>query len=45
MARPYRCSIKARSAKHERVFRREWADAERDGIQFEEINFARLVGT
>jgi hypothetical protein len=45
VARPYRCSIKARSAKHELVFRREWADAERDGIQFEEINFARLVGT
>jgi hypothetical protein len=45
VAKPYQCSIKVRSAKHEKVLRREWADAERDGIQFEEINFAKLVGT
>ena len=45
VARPYKCSIKVRSGRHEEVLRREWADAERDGIQFEEINFAKLVGT
>jgi hypothetical protein len=45
VAIPFKCSITVRSPKHERIFRREWADAQRDGIQFEEINFARLVGT
>jgi len=45
VARPYKCSIKVRSAKHEKIFRDEWDEAQRNGIQFEDINFAKLVGT
>jgi len=45
VARPYKCSITPRSPKHEQIFRREWEEAQRDGIQFDEINFAKLVGT
>lgn len=43
VAKPFKCSIKVRSKKREMVLRKEWADAQRDGIQFEEINFAKLV--
>lgn len=45
VAKPFQCSIKVRSPKHEAIFRKEWADAQKNGIQFEEINFAKLVGT
>jgi hypothetical protein len=45
VAKPFKCSIKVRSGKREGILRKEWADAQRDGIQFEEINFAKLVGT
>jgi Cytochrome P450 len=45
VARPFKCSIKVRSKKREEILRKEWADAQRDGIQFEDINFAKLVGT
>jgi hypothetical protein len=45
VAKPFQCSIKVRSPKHEAIFRKEWDDAQKDGIQFEEINFAKLVGT
>ena len=45
VAKPFKCSIKVRSAKREAILRGEWADAEKNGIQFEEINFAKLVGT
>ena len=45
VAKPYKCSIKPRSPKYEAIFRKEWENAQRNGIQFEEINFAKLVGT
>jgi len=43
--RKYKCSISVRSPKHEKILRNEWSEAQRKGIQFEEINFAKLVGT
>jgi hypothetical protein len=43
--KPYKCSIKVRSAKRETILRGEWEIAQREGIQFEEIDFAKLVGT
>jgi Cytochrome P450 len=45
VARPFKCSIIVRSLKREAIFRREWDEAQKDGIQFEDINFAKLVGT
>lgn len=41
----YKCSIKVRSSKREAILRGEWEQAKRDGIQFDEINFAKLVET
>ena len=36
-------AITVRSAQHEKVFREEWAEAEREGIQFEYVDYDKLV--
>lgn len=36
-------AITVRTAQHETVFREEWAEAEREGIQFEYVDYDKLV--
>lgn len=36
-------AITVRTAQHEKVFREEWAEAEREGIQFEYVDYDKLV--
>lgn len=36
-------AITPRSGKHERLFREEWAHAQREGVQFERSHLERLV--
>ena|SRR5271155_1829747 len=36
-------AITARSEQHEKVFREEWVEAEREGIQFEYVDYDKLV--
>jgi hypothetical protein len=36
-------AITVRSAQHEKVFREEWTEAETEGIQFEYVDYDKLV--